>query len=375
MRNRFPAPLPILALALACVMATWSPGAIEPHLAEIARKQSRERQQVLLDHGVLPVESELVRLLEDGFVGFIPDGGLPTRPIAKVDVYYLAIAEAGFQRCETAVPVLVELVRGNVSEGLRQILGRDLEPIPIANTTQVHDDMMVLARFNAIIALGYIGGGQADVAAEAIHQAMREAPADGYITEGAVALGMLGDPRGIGPLVELAGDPASDSIPGVYRAVFELTGRNYGITAVSPISKRRDALRQLETWKVLEGPGFQPSRADIIRRRATGPRTAPLPANSLRGALRATRNLEDYDLRYAGRQYLFSAGPGIAPDLREIALDEDEDLDIRRAAMSWWASADPKAARRAFRQVARDDENEVIRRQAETLIADIERAQ
>ncbi|MCB2155029.1 hypothetical protein KQI84_09085 [bacterium] len=360
--------LALLCLLLFCATALT---AGDPVIERAEQETRDQRRPVLISHGVNPKAPDLIAFLKKGFSDAAIQRGLPTEPIVKSEVANKAVEELGLTQSEAGVPILMQIAAGDLPPGVLATIRLDVEMMP------VHDADILAARYsrglrkNAVVALGLIGDPQA---ADTILEAMREYTDPLMISEGAVSLGLLGDSRGLLPLVVATRNPEDPALAMVFAHVYYLTGRNYDITSVSPIARRREAVEQLRQWYEAEGTKFVPVRAEILRRRDRGLERTDLPLETLRGALRATRDSQNYDRRYAGRERLRNLGPGMAPQLREISMDPLEDLDIRRAAMTYYAGADPERARKDMKYLAKKDENSIIRGQAESLMEDIERA-
>ena len=112
-------------------------------------------------------------------------------------------------------------------------------------------------------------------------------------------------------------------------------------------------------------------RSDVLRRRAEGYRVPPPPLETLRGALKASRDPRSYDARYAARLRLRTLVPGSVDEVRAIVEDETEDIDIRWAAMEWFAASEPREARKVLDRIAKRDEVPSLRERAEFLIGEI----
>ena len=341
----------------------------EPFLVELAEKGQRERLDRLLSHHLNPTPSSLLAFLQSGFPPSTLSGKLPAQAGPRTDVYNDAIAELGFNRVAAAVPTLVEILDGRVPPGLEQVLSIDLEPLPLDRSDVVRRDMLAIVRLNALVALGYIGDPSAS---GSILRAMEREPGGAFVTEGAIALALLGDGNGLGALSPLTQDPRSENLPGVFEAIYVVTGRNYGLTRNTAIPRREQLIREHAQWLRGEGAVFEPSRSLVLRRRLVGPLEPELPLEDLRGALRATRDVDNFDRRYAGRERMRSLGKSAAPQLRAIVEDEMEDIDIRRAAMTFYAAAEPSEARRVLRRVERDSVDPLIREVAASLERSIE---
>lgn len=329
------------------------------------------RRQVLLSHGVNPYAADLIAFLNDGFrVDDLPKG-LPKDPTMKTQVLNAAIVELGLTGAEEAVPILTRIARRDLPTGARAIVRRDFESLPVDTIdTQVKTVERALS-LNAITALGFIGNRDA---APVILEMMRTEPATAFVTKGAISLGQMGMNDGIPAVVLLASDPASDDSVAAFETVYILTGRNYGYSIYTPMARRRELIAQLKQWLEQGGASEPIGRLDVMRRMQNPPRSeAPLDTASLRGLLRASVDIGDYDKRYAARETLTASAPQRFDELKLIVQDTREDLDIRRAAMQWLSISNPKKAKSIIDR-QRKDENEVIAAFAVSLEKDIEDA-
>ena len=187
-----------------------------------------------------------------------------------------------------------------------------------------------------------------------------------------MALALLGDASAADALGSFLDEVPEDRKQEVFSHIYFLTGRNYDISETTPAARLSEAIEQYKAWLETEGTNWEPLRRAILRRRAEGIPQVDLPVGTLRGALKATKQFEDFDRRWAGRKYLQELGSSAAPELRQIVEDPLEDLDVRRAAMEWYSAADPKAAQKILKDLAKKDENKVIRSQAERLLGEID---
>ncbi|MDK2972381.1 MAG: hypothetical protein PWP23_2136 [Candidatus Sumerlaeota bacterium] len=353
----------VVALAARATAAT-------PYVEALAEQHREERHAVLIAHGVNISSEAVLDFVVNGFTEATLSRSLPEQPKIKTEVINYAIHELGFMEAKEAVPVLTALVDGETTKGVRSILQYDAEPFAISEEVDYRAGLMAYVRYNSIVALGLIGD---PAAAQSVRTAMLREEEIDFKSEAAVALGLMGDNRGLDYIINQAGDPTTDDQIGYFNAVYLLTGRNYGLTRNTSLAKRRKLYSDLQAWQASEGKNFAPNRVEILRRRVRGAATEDLPISSLRGALRATRSFGDYDLRYTARQRLRTLAPGAKDELRALSLDAFEDLDIRVAAMDWYAATDPKEAKSVMKDL-RDDENEAVRRRAEMLVEDIDKA-
>lgn len=328
------------------------------------------RREMLLRHGVNPEPADLMRFLRNGFRESALPRGLPSEPMLKSTVTNAAIVELGITGQESAVPLLVEIVEGKIPAGAERIAMRDFESFPIQDLDTQLERMYQMFTINAIVALGLIGEPAAE---KAILDRMTRESDTGFTLRGSLALGQMGSNKGFPHLYRIARNIENrNESAEAFRLFYVLTGRNYGVTSNTSIERRRQIVKELGDWYLSHGKTFQVQRSDVMRRMQNPPRPVPIDSTSMRGMLRKTRDLADFDGRLAARRHMSRVAPDSFDELRSIAEDEVEDLDIRRAAMFWLASGDPRGARRPLRRLRRD-ENSVIAETARQLLQDIDR--
>lgn len=329
----------------------------------------RDRRELLLSHGVNPDAASLVRFLREGFPPASVNR-LPQAPLLKSMVVDAAIAELGITAQESAVPVLIEIAERRLPPGIERIVRRDFEQSPIEIIDSEMQTMRRVLSLNAVVALGLIGDASASAT---ILELMRTETGTAFITKGAVALGMMGSNEGLPSLVLLASRVESPDSPVAFRTIFTLTGRNYSVSENTSRARHRERAAQLLAWFEAGGKDHPVYRLDVMRRMNSAPTDEPLDPASLRGALRASRDITNYDRRWAARNTLREIAPYRFEELDVIARDPLEDLDIRRAAMNWLSATDPRKARRTIRRLA-TDENPIIAETAEVLDREIREA-
>lgn len=358
-------------LAILLLLAAGAVAQGNVFIQQLAERKAEERHETLLSHGINRTPAALIQFLERGFSESAMARGLPERPEIKSDVINAAIQQLGFLGDKSAVPVLIAILKEEYPPGIQNIVAKDVEPLPIRMADGRYDMYMKFFRYNSIVALGLIG----DVRAiPPIKKTLETDNEPAFMIEGAIALALLGDPDCVELLVDEAGDPKAEYLGAVYEAIFVVTGRNYGVHEYTSIAKRRELYGDLLDWTHGDGKEFRPQRAEVLRRRLGGIKIPDPPSGTLRGALKDTRTFEEYDTRYAARQFLRKNAPGAAEELRAIAEDAYEDVDIRMAAMEWYAAAEPKEARKLMTELAEEDENAPIRQRAKFLLPEIEKA-
>lgn len=315
------------------------------------------RHEALLQHGVNPDPASLLLFLEEGISFERVRAGLPELPEYKVELVNFAIQELGLAQAPAAVPALRAICEGRLSPGIQRMAALDFEKIPVELLDSTRSVMRGLFTMNAMVALGMIGDPSA---APAIQQAIAREQGSRFTTEGAIALAMLGDRSGLGPLLMLAREAEEQDSLGAFAAFYYISGRNYGLSPQSSVAKRKERYQQLQQWFEAESAQVFLDRQAILRRRLAGPPTPVAPApGSLQELLRATRNPLDQGARIAARTRILDRGRTVSGDLRLIALDAMEDSDIRTEAIRWWGTVEGKRARKDLRRLRKDPNAEV----------------
>ncbi|MBI1290064.1 hypothetical protein GC173_02305 [bacterium] len=342
--------------------------------AIVADPGQAERRQILVSHGITPLPETLIPFLRDGFPAPAPgqNPNLPSEPARKIDVVNAAIQELGLTGASAGVPVLLEIAQRKGPAGVSSILRRDVEDLPIESADQQVALGRRLLSLNAVVALGLIGDPSAE---PVILDLMRTETGTAFITRGAEALSLMGLTSGIPPLVALASNPDSTDSVAAFSSIYAIAGRNYGYTANTPLARRRELIAELRAWAETPEASLAPQRADVIRRLNNPPQPVVVDPTSLRGILRASMDLgkltsEDYDRRYEARRVLQETGKERFDELREIAQNPYEELDIRSTAMRWLAVSDPRKARSIIRALKKD-ENPAIAESARVIDQDL----
>ncbi len=341
----------------------------DPQIVRAARVAGPERMETLMAHGIGPETEGLLRLLTEGLPQAAVSRGLPQDPRIKTEVVNAAIQELGFRQAAEAVPVLIDILNNEMPRGVLAVLDRDMERMPLENRDLSAAVFLRFVRYNAIVAAGLIGD---PATGSAIRDTIDRETQPSFIVEGAVALGLVGSPDGVRYLAEYITREDADLLREAFAAIYFLTGRNYDISENTSLPRQREAIRQFQEWAAVNAGSFEPARRSILRRREEGVIRTELPVTSLRGALQAVRQFRDYDRRWSARQYLSQRGPSLATELKTIAEDPLEDIDIRASAMEWYAAAAPRDARKVMKRIERNTESETLRAQAKRLRRDID---
>lgn len=331
--------------------------------------RSKARTEMLVSHGVDPEPVPMVAFLKGGFGEEMLLRGLPSLPENKAQVVDAAIKELGVQRDPLAVGVLSQLARGELPRGVETVLSRDLERQPVGMRDQALEACRLVFKSNAVVALGLIGD---ESALPAIRDALATSSDPQTRIECAVAMALMGSGEGLPALVELAGAEDARVSGAAFDALFYATGRNHGVWRETSEQRRRTAAGELAAWYRGQGIILAVNPADVLRRRMEGPPRPVSPEGSLRALLRATRNPLDQAARMDARERLAESGAAHREEFRALALDPDEDSDIRAEAARWYSMLEPKASRTVLRKLLKD-ENEPVANTAKTLLARLDR--
>lgn len=376
--SRLSLPLPLLL----CILIALAPAALEAQFQQNSRELSerrvpsavqatkQQRLEILMRHGVEEHTESLTRFLQEGFPEHATPGGLPRQPQLKTELVRMAMMTLGDRRAQEAVPVIERIAKRDIPSGVRSIIQMDFEQVPIEGRAEQTELMERLLSLDAVVVLGHIGD---ERAASTVLEVMRKESGTAFTVRGAVALGRMGRADGLPAVVLLASDYESDDSAEAFRTVYYLTGRNYGYNEFTSKARRRVLVQQLNEWYEKEGKEVEVRRVDVQRRTQAPPRREAVDPTSLRGALRESMNLQSFEARYEARAVLERIADDRFDELRAIVEDPYEDLDIRRAAMTWLGASDARRARSIVRR-QRNDENTMIAEFARSFEQDLDEA-
>lgn len=338
-------------------------------IQRLASADKPARMEVLLTHGINTDSASILAFLETGFPEATLRRGLPEQPEQKTTVANLAIQELGFLQEKAAVPLLLKIVKGEVTPGITNVLQRDTESLPLATSETATTYLQNILRFNSIVALGLIGD---PAVTEDLYADVNKESDLAFALEGSIALALLGDARSLEQVSQRLQTAQPSRMHTGFQAVFFLTGRNYDVSQFASLAKRQQALAEFQRWFSENKSTWKPERESILRRRETGLVVTTPELGTTRGALRATKEFGNYDKRYTGRTFLKNRGDENWEEYKQISLDPLEELDIRIAAMEWYAASAPKEAKKDFKKLEEKDENPSIRDKARSLLEDIQ---
>ena len=293
----------------------------------------REAKDVLLLHGINLDTASILAFLAKGFTEQAVTRGLPLNPRQKTQVVSDAIQELGAQRASAAVGPLMAICRREFPFGARMALRMDMEGIEATNVREERARLEGVLALNAMVALGWIGDPQA---LPAIQAAMTREKETGFTTQGALALGMLGDASGVAPVLNLMKTGAPAEQAGAARAFYYLVGRYYPLGLNTSVQRRKQMMKDIEQWRKDEEKNFEVSGAEVRRRRLGDypPNPKPPDMASVRGLCAAAASIaSNYNTSFGARIELQRRGEGALPDLEVVARDPLEDLDVRREAI------------------------------------------
>jgi len=341
---------------------------VAPAISErgVPSLSSKANRELLMSFGVNPNPAAMVDLLQNGFTEGAIKRGLPANPRLKSEVVSAAIQELGVLGDWSATGVLSDIARGQLPLGVQRIMDRDLETTAIQLYDQARGSIVRVLTQNAVVALGLLGD---EKGLPPLRDVMRaEHPAE-VRYECAIAMGLLGSNEGFLTLAGLAQSKNAVESIAAFDGIYFLTGRNYGVWRETSVARREEAVRTLQSWIAADGRNIAPIRSEVLRRRMEGPPPAMLDPGSLRSLLRTTRNPVNQAERITARNAIYSRPQGISDEFRQIALDPMEDNDIRCEAARWYAMAEPEKSKAMLRRM-RKDPNPSVAGTAETLMRD-----
>jgi hypothetical protein len=179
----------------------------------------------------------------------------------------------------------------------------------------------------------------------------------------ALAMALLGDPAGMDFVVQVISRGNRREVAAAAAVFHSVVGKDYGITENTGVRQRRARAPQYGAhWKQIRDQ-FQPDREAILkRRRALATITRYTPKTTADYLKLAANYMDMNDVRgsRSAREYLAQAGASLNPELQRLALDPDEELDIRMEAMNWLFQNQRQRAHPILRQLRRDENPEIV---------------
>lgn len=339
------------------------PDSMTPVYAE----QDRQLED-LQAHGIGTSEDQLIEFLKNGLPRTT---GLPERPAEKSQLIIDAMAKLSAMKSRAAVPVLMQIARFDTQIGAFRIVEYDVN-----NTSpQSRDEFRVrayrLVQYNAINALGLIGDRSAT---ELIRSILQQEQAAGAQIQYAICLANLGDPSGVGYLVNLVNLQNRRESAAAAKAFYYITGQDFGYTEHSPIRARQALSGHYAQWWNQNHSTFRPDPEAIAQRRRTPNQLSISNARSTRDLLKVAANYFDFNNTLGAanaRQKIKDSGTGLNKEFERIASDPIEDLDVRIEAMNWYFEGNRSDPLDLLKKLRRDENPEIVDK-ANTLLEQIE---
>jgi len=318
---------------------------------------------VLILHGINPTAEGILNYLEKGFSEAALTRGLPGEPRDKTQVVIFGIQELGSLRAKEAVPVLSQMCRREFPLGARQAMRMDQEGGDALQTAERRGRLEEFLVFNSMVALGWIGdpGG-----APAVLELMNSKDPSGYITQGALALAMMGRTDGLPKLIDLIENGSPQESVGAARVLYFVTGRYYSLGPNTSVAKRKVILADAKNWFREFVLDFEITGPEVRRRRLGPypPNPQPPDQDSIRGLCKVAANVVgDYENSFKARQKLAGLGADSLPELETVARDVMEDNDVRLEAIRYYVVIAGKDAKSLLKDLD-DDENPPVAERA-----------
>ncbi len=318
-------------------------------------------------HGIGKSEKELLKFLQDGLPR---TSNLPSRPVEKSQLVIDAMALLANMRSQAAVPLLAQIARFDTTVGAFRVIEYDVSK----SSPQARDDFRVrayrLIQYNAINALGLIGDPRAT---DLIRSILQQEQAAGAQIQYSLCLASLGDPSGVGYLVNLIAKKNRRDSAAAAKAFYYITGQDFGYTENSPVRAREALPAQYTQWWNQQKGSFRVDPQAVRERRLQSKTKNVYAARSTRDLLKLATNYFDFNNTSGSRdarQTLKDAGTNLNAELAKIAQDPMEDLDVRTEALNWYFEGNRSDPLDILKKLLRD-ENPEIADKANTLIDQI----
>jgi hypothetical protein len=366
-----------LAFAISGIIVAASGQSANPPVAPMPADLPKDMKPVyaapdraaedLKAHGIGAGEDELIAFLKNGLSRTT---NLPQRPAEKSQLVIDAMAKLARLRSAAAVPVLMQIARFDTSLGAFKVIEFD-----VAKTSPpTRDDFRVrayrLIQYNAITALGVIGDPQAT---GLIRSILQQESAAGAQIQYAICLASLGDTSGVNHLISLINLQNRRESAAAAKAFYFITGQNFGYTENTPVRLRKTLPSRYAQWWAQNSSSFRPDAQAIEERRQKPPTMSVYTARSSRDLLKLAANYFDFNNTLgsaAAREQISQAGKSWNKEFERIALDVNEDLDVRMEAMNWYFEANRSDPLEVLKKLRKDENPEIVDK-ANTLLEQI----
>lgn len=326
----------------------------------------------LVSHGLSINKQPLIDFLEHGFPKSAKAGKLPDEPSEKTQLAVDAMARLAELRATEAVPMLIQIAAGNMPPGVAWLLQHDVNSTDRKTQTDFRSKALRLLQFNAVNALGVIGDKHALPIVQSVYAAERDNAARIQYT---INLACLGDTSHLDFLVQLMAQGSRHQSAAAAEAFKIITGEDLGFTKSTPIRGRREKAAQAKDWYKANARTFVADPAAVLQRRMRPDVPLPMQPRSARDLVKLSTYYFDFDNKFHSRdarEKLQQGGRGFNEELKRIATDPNEDLDVRMEAMNWFFTANGEEARPLLKKL-RKDENPEVGDKANTLIESLDR--
>lgn len=357
------------AFVLALAGWTFSPAALKAQSRQPDLPLERHARPVaeLRAHGVEPNPRDLIKFLEEG----LPKGHpMPKEPAEKCQLVINAMAQLAEAKSKEAVSVLHKIASLKPPAGVQQLLEYDVNLTSPETRQAFRNQALKLMQYNAVNALSLIGESSSSSVMRSVYQAEQEV---GARIQYAVCLASVGDPTGVDYLVQVIQQANRRESAAAARAFVIITGQDFGYTENTPVRARRTRSQLYAQWWQGNRGSFRVDREAVLERRANPIAQAAYEPRTTRDLLKLACNYFDFrnsTKSYEARRALSEAGGSLNKELERIAVDDNEDLNVRMEAMNWFYEANRITSKTLFKKLRRN-ENPEIADKANTLLEQI----
>lgn len=335
----------------------------------ISQQPISDAVKELQSHNIGLSTSSLLGFLQAG-LGKTPDlSNLPDSPRQKTQLVLYAIEELGKRREKAASELLLQLAMGQFTEGINSIVTYDVAKLTDTDREISRAALSRVIQYNCINALGLIGEKKV---LPVVDQQFEEEKVPRLRINYALTLASLEDSKGITYLLDMVRSEDRFEAAQAAQALYFITSHNFKISDETPIKLRHKVADSYQEWWKLNQASLKLNGEEIIKRRLNPPEFKPTAGSlrSLREVLYAASFIIDPKNEYKSfeaREWLKAEGDTILPQLKDIALNDEENLRIRAEAIKRYAQLKGKKARRVLKRL-RKDRNPDISRLANNLL-------
>ena len=320
--------------------------------------------------GVQPDPENLVRYLKRGLPADSAGKMPPGANIPYTQTAINAMEMISRKQYKPAVPVLIDIARGNFPPGVASLVNIDCRSISRSQQEDKRETYHDVLRYNAVNSLGLIGDPRA---LPVLEEVFSESDREMFKIRAALGLACLDSGLRIPYLVKTIRDDNRGLAILAADALSLITGMDLDYDRYTPVSRREKTVEKVEEWWENNKEIFRPNGEEIIQRRLNPPVEPQIAPRSVRELLILASQYSDFSNRVDNldaRERLSAMGQSIIPELRPICLDENEDLNLRMEALRRFARLTKEDGMDVLKK-ARKDENPEISELADNLIEQI----